>query len=83
MRKLKNSLASGPDNIPPLFYRKLAACLSGPLTILNRKIAEFGCLPMIWKNALVTPIHKKGSSGCVENYRPISLTCVLCSMQNF
>src|SRR6267154_472589 len=76
--KLKNSLASGPDNIPPLFYRKLAACLSGPLTKLNSKIAEFGCLPMIWKSAQVTPIHKKGSSGCVENYRPISLTCVAC-----
>ena len=80
LRKLKNSLASGPDNIPPLFYRKLASCLSGPLTILNRKIVEFGCLPMIWKSALVTPIHKKGSSGCVENYRPISLTCVACKI---
>jgi len=80
LQKQKNSLASGPDNIPPLFYKKLAACLSIPLTLLFRKIAEFGCLPTIWKRALVTPIYKKGSSSHVENYRPISLTCVACKI---
>src|SRR5206468_1328586 len=38
------------------------------------------CLPMIWKSALVTPIPKKGSSGGVENDRPISLTFVACKV---
>ena len=33
-----------------------------------------GELPTDWKNANVTPIHKKGSRSQASNYRPISLT---------
>ena len=33
-----------------------------------------------WKLAFVTPIHKKESKNVAENYRPISLTSVLCKI---
>ena len=31
-----------------------------------------GIFPDIWKEALVTPVLKKGDSGVKENYRPVS-----------
>ena len=37
-------------------------------------------MPPDWKLANVAPIFKKGSKGCVGNYRPVSLTCVLSKM---
>ena len=38
------------------------------------------CIPEIWKTAVVIPIHKKGSVHQPENYRPVSLTCILCKL---
>ena len=35
-----------------------------------------GTIPLEWKHALVVPVHKKGDKSNVENYRPISLTCL-------
>jgi len=32
------------------------------------------------EKATVTPIFKKGNSSSVQNYRPISLTCVACKL---
>ena len=37
-------------------------------------MAHFPC--KIWKRANVVPVFKKGEKGNVENYRPISLTCI-------
>ena len=36
-------------------------------------------VPLDWKEAIVTPMFKKGSKK-VENYRPISLTSLLCRL---
>jgi len=35
-------------------------------------------VPEIWKKAFITPIRKKGPSVLVANYRPVSITSVLC-----
>jgi hypothetical protein len=76
LQKLKSSLSSGPDNIPPLFFRNLARVLAGAVTKLNRLIFATGKLPDMWRFAFVTPIFQKGCSSDPGNYRPISLTCV-------
>ena len=44
------------------------------------KSFSVGLLPDEWKNADITPLHKKGSKSSRENYRPISLTSIACKI---
>ena len=70
----------GPDGIPPILLKKLSAVLSLPLSMLYEKSFQSGLIPSLWKQAIVVPVHKKGSKTSVINYRPISLTSVPCKI---
>jgi len=37
-----------------------------------------GTIPRDWKKAIVVSIHKGGDRSAVKNYRPVSLTSVVC-----
>ena len=45
--------------------------------MLFNQVYVTDCIPVEWKLALVVPVHKKGDKASVENYRPISLTCLI------
>ena len=47
--------------------------------LFNKSLCE-SRLPQIWKDANITPIHKKGPKSKAENYRPISLTSIPCKL---
>ena len=72
--------ASGPDNISVKFIKTFEQEVSGPLLKLFRKSLNSGQVPMDWKLANVTPIFKKGNKSDPSNYRPVSLTCVVCKI---
>ena len=38
---------------------------------------ETGLFPDLWGDAIITPIHKSGSINTAENYRGISLLCIM------
>ena len=48
-----------------------------PLKIIFDNILETGIFPDQWKEANVTPVHKKNDKQIISNYRPISLLPVL------
>ena len=45
--------------------------------LFERSLAT-GQIPSDWTKAKVSPLFKKGDKGDPANYRPISLTCILC-----
>ena len=48
-------------------------------TLRNRSL-ETRKVPEIWKCANIVPIYKKGNKDEVSNYRPVSLTCIICKI---
>ena len=69
--------AMGPDKIHGRILRSCALPLSKPLSYLFTKSYYGMSIPDEWKAASVVPVHKKGSKSDVQNYRPISLTCII------
>ena len=43
-----------------------------PITSIIKKYIYTGTFPKEWKQAVVTPVLKKGNPEIVENYRPVS-----------
>ena len=80
LTNLDPSKAQGPDNIPPKILKELSHEISLPLSHIFNKSLESGKIPDEWKTAVVTAIHKKGSKNEAGNYRPVSLTCILCKV---
>ena len=48
--------------------------------LLFKKSLRLSIVPDDWKKANVTPVHKSGSFKSVSNYRPISLTSIVCKV---
>ena len=81
-KELNTHKSCGPDDIHARLLTELAEYFS--TTELFRKSIEQGRIPKEWKLANIAPIFKKGSKHLAENYRPFSLTCVLCRiMESF
>ncbi|MCP4461126.1 MAG: hypothetical protein GY816_24360, partial [Cytophagales bacterium] len=77
LKAINTSKAAGPDGIHGKVLKNCAGSLAYPLSILFNVSFATGCIPAEWKAALVVPVHKKGDKASVENYRPISLTCLI------
>ena len=60
--------------------KELASKISYPLTKIFEQSLNLGVLPEDWRRADITAIHKKGNKKAVENYRPISITSVVCKI---
>ena len=72
--------APGADNLHPRILKDLSVSLSLPLSILYTESFKQQKLPQDWKDAVITPLYKKDEKCLASNYRPISLTSIICKI---
>ena len=77
---MKNSCSPGFDTFPVTPLKKLGPVIAKPLSILFSISINSGEIPNAWKKSIVVPIFKKGDRNDKKNYRPISLTSIICKL---
>jgi hypothetical protein len=75
MKSLKIKNCEGHDRIPLRILNDGIQFLLQPLSMLFTKIYESKIIPEQWLISKILPIHKKGSTKNIENYRPIANLC--------
>ena len=80
IKKKKDNKSPGVDGIPPKLLKEIVEKISTPLAKLFNLSLEEGIVPSEWKEANIMPLLKKGSRNKPKNYRPVSLTSVVCKL---
>ena len=75
---MKDNKSPGVDGIPPKLPMETADQMCIPLVrVFNLSLKE-GVVPVEWTNK--HKLFKNGSINKSENYRPVSLTSVICKL---
>ena len=68
------------DCIHPKLIKEAGESMIKPLNIIFNKSLVLGTVPKRWKYATVTALHKGEDRHDCKNYRPVSITSVICRM---
>ena len=55
-------------------------CIVTPLSAIMNQSLKQGSLPLDWKLTYITPTFKKCAKNLAINYRPVSLTSIVCKL---
>jgi len=77
---LNSHKSTGPDGISTAILKLAANELAPVLTRLYHCSLDSGEVPQDWRDALVVPVFKKGEKHLPANYRPVSLTSIVCKV---
>ena len=78
---LEVSKASSPDKIFTQVLKHIAYSIALSITNLFNLSLCVGRIPDKWKESMITPTPKSAAkSSDPENYRALSLTCLLCKL---
>ena len=80
LKDLNPHKAAGPDQIKPLVLQKLCDVIAPILQVIFQRSLNTGRVSKDLSTAFVCPLFKKGDTSLASNYRPISLTSILCKM---
>ena len=76
LQNLDVNKATGADNIPARILKVCSEELSKPLALLYNRSFSVGRVPVQWKLANISPVHKANERDRVDNYRSISLLSI-------
>ena len=80
INNMKENKSPGVDGISPKILKETVEQISTPLAhVFNMSLQE-GIEPLEWKEANGIPLSKKGPRNKSANYRPVSLTSVICKL---
>ena len=80
INNMKENKSPGVDGIAPKILKETVEQICTPLAhVFNMSLQE-GIVPLEWKEANIIPLFKKGSRNKSVNYRPVSLTSVICKV---
>ena len=78
IKAMKDNKSPGVNGTPPKLLMETVEQIIVPLAkVFNLSLKE-GVVPVESKEANIIPLFKKGSRNKSENYRPVSLTSVIC-----
>ena len=77
--RMSNLSAPGPDGIQPLIIKKLPSLQHVLATLFTRLISS-NVVPKSWQKGTMIFLHKKGDKNDISNYRPLTLTSVICKV---
>ena len=80
LSEINISKSPGPDDIHPKILFEARSSITSYVTQLFNSSLSDGSVPADWKFSTTSVLHKKDRKDCVENYQPISLTCILCKI---
>ena len=78
IKAIKENKSPGVDEIPPNVLMETVEKVSIPLARVFNLSLKDGVVRFEWKEANFIQLLKKGSRNKSENYRPLSLTSVIC-----
>ena len=83
LSNLDPSKASGIDSINPALLKCCAESLTIPIQYLFTFSLRTQSLQQEWCTHCIVPVFKSGDKSLVNNYRPISLLCIVSKVLNW
>ena len=80
LNNLKEDKTPGADELHPKFLKEVRHEVGAILADMFNESLTSGVVPRDWRDAIVTPLLKKGSRSEASNYRPVSLTSIICKV---
>ncbi|CAM5091881.1 unnamed protein product [Eretmochelys imbricata] len=80
LEQLNGTKLGDTDNLHPRILKELAHEIASPSARIFNESVNSGIVPYDWRIANIVPIFKKRKKSDPDNYRPVSLTSVVCKV---